>query len=117
MVRVGEHGHYLFTDVLLAGGEINAVVQGLAHFGLPVDAWKAHAGFIVGKKHVGFNQCFPIDRVELPHDFPCLLYHGKLVLSHGNGGRHKSGDIRCLTDGIGKKAYRNACLKVPHLNF
>ena len=117
MVRVGEHGHYLFADILLRIGKINAVVERLAHLCLAVNARKAQTGFVVGKKNVGLDQCFSVNGIKFPYNFPGLLYHGKLVLSHGNGGRHKCGDIRGLADRIGKKAYRNACLKVPHLNF
>ena len=50
-------------------------------------------------------------------DFPGLLNHGSLVLTHRHRSGFKSGDVRRLADGVGEKAYWDAGLKVAHLNL
>ena len=47
-------------------------------------------------------------RIELMHNLPGLFDHGQLIVPHRNRSRLKRCNIRCLTDGIGKKAHRNA---------
>ena len=117
VVGVGVHGHDLLLDVLGLIRQVDAVAQALAHLGLAIDAGQAQAGGILGQHDLRHGQGLAVDGVELVHDLAALLQHGHLILT----GRHSSGterrDIRCLADGVGKEAHRDAGLEVPHLDL
>ena len=56
-------------------------------------------------------------RVELSHDFSCLLDHRFLILTDRNGRCLKRGDIGSLADRIGKETDRDAVLELSHLDL
>ena len=117
MIGICEHGHNLGADLFRFLGEIDAVPQGFAHFGLAVDAGQPQAGGIFRQHDLGIREGFPVDAVEFMDDFFALLQHGQLILPYRHSRCPKSGDVRRLADGIAEEAYRNAGLKIPHLDL
>ena len=51
------------------------------------------------------------------HDLAALLQHGHLILTGRHSGGTERRDIRCLADGVGEEAHRDAGLEVPHLDL
>ena len=51
------------------------------------------------------------------HDLAALLQHGHLILTGRHSGGTECRDIRCLADGVGEEAHRDAGLEVPHLDL
>ena len=117
VVGVGEHVHHLLPHFVGRIGQIDAVAQGFAHFGLAVDAGQAGADRAFGQQGGGLHQGVAVDGVELAHDLPGLLQHGQLVFAHGHGGGAEGGDIGRLADGIGEKAHRDAGLEIALLDL
>ena len=117
MVGVGVHGHDLLLDVLGLIRQVDAVAQALAHLGLAIDAGQAQAGGILGQHDLRHGQGLAVDSVELVHDLAALLQHGHLILTGRHSGGTERRDIRCLADGVGEEAHRDAGLEVPHLDL
>ena len=119
MSGIGIHTHDLLLDILLRIGKINAVSERLAHLGFSVCTRKAETCVIIRKKNLRLDQRMAVTvcRVELSHDFSCLLDHRFLILTDRNGRCLKRGDIGSLADRIGKETDRDAVLELSHLDL
>ena len=117
MVRIGEHIHNLLLHIVCTVGKVNTVVQRLAHLRLSVNTRKPQTCLIGRKQHFRLHQSLPVNGIEFPHDLLGLLQHRKLVFPYRHRRSFKRRDIRCLTDRVGEKSHRNACLKISHLNL
>ena len=117
VVRVGVHAHDFLLDVLRLIRQIDTVAKGLAHLSLAIGTRQTHADLIFRQQDIRHGQCLAIYAVKLMDNFTGLLYHRHLVLTCRYGSRTECGDICSLADGIGKESYRNARLKIAHLNF
>ncbi len=117
VVGVGVHAADLLFHFLGSVGKVDAVAQRLAHFCFTVGSRQTQASGIVGQQDFGFNKRLTIYIIEAANDFASLFNHRFLVFAYGNGCGFESCDICCLADGVCKETYRNACLKVAHLNF
>lgn len=106
-----------FSQCLPVFAEINAVADGLAHFGFAVNAGEAEAGFVGGKNDFRFYQCFAVNIIKFADDFPCLFQHRFLVFPYRHGGGVKGGDVSSLADGVAEETGRNAGFKMFLLDF
>ena len=117
MVRIGVHTHDLLANFFFCIGQIDAVAKRLAHLRLTVRTRQAAAYFILRDQCGRLYQCLAVYAVEFADDLSCLLDHRQLVFSYRNSRCLESCDIGCLADRVGEKSYRDACLKITHLNL
>ena len=117
VIGIGEHVHHLLLDLSLGVGQVDAVAQRFAHLGLAVCAGEAAADLILGHQGLRLHQGFSIGQIEPAHNFPGLLQHRQLILSHRYSRGPEGGDVRRLADGVREEAHGNAGFEVPQLDL
>ena len=97
------HGHdFLFHGFSIVG-KIDTVAQGFAHLGFAINPWQPITSFIRRQINIRFRQGFPVNGIELAHNFPTLFEHRFLIFPNGNMGGMESRNISSLGYRVAEK--------------